>query len=75
MQALWVCFIKNPSRFTWNKGDHLNFEFHHYLENSCGYDGINQSPYAEQALMLELLGKNGIINLDNMIDYAGAMER
>lgn len=52
---------------TWEK---LNQRFHHYLENPQNDSGINQPPYAEQALMIILLGENGIINTENMLDYA-----
>jgi len=49
----------------------LNGLFHHYIENPNNDKKGNQPPYAEQALMLALLGKNGIINTENMLDYAG----
>lgn len=51
----------------WGK---LNDLFHHHLENPENEKKINQPPYTEQAMMLSLLGKNGIINTDSMIDYA-----
>jgi hypothetical protein len=51
----------------WSK---LNELFHHYLEDSNNERKINQPPYTEQAMMLAILGKNGIINTDNMIDHA-----
>lgn len=53
------------SQEAWAK---LNEQFHHHLEKESGE--INQPPYAEQAMMLSLLGNNGIINIENMIDYA-----
>jgi hypothetical protein len=55
------------SKQTW---DELNKRFHHYIENPSNETKGNQPPYAEQAIMLSLLGKNGLINLDSMIDYA-----
>jgi hypothetical protein len=48
----------------------LNLLFHHYIENPANEKRNNQPPYAEQAMMLCLLAKNGIIRTDSMIDYA-----
>ncbi|HIC7211142.1 class I SAM-dependent methyltransferase [Burkholderia stabilis] len=48
----------------------LNRQFHHYIENPNNESKGNQPPYAEQAMMLALLGKNGLIRLDSMVDYA-----
>lgn len=53
-----------------NKWNNLNSEFHHYIENSDNEKGINQPPYAEQAMMLSFLGRNGIVRTDSMLDYA-----
>ncbi|PUE54814.1 hypothetical protein B9Z36_12475 [Limnohabitans sp. Rim8] len=52
---------------TWNE---LNTQFHHYLENPDYKKNINQPPYAEQAMMLAILGKNDIIKTGSMLDYA-----
>ncbi|EAY63234.1 conserved hypothetical protein [Burkholderia cenocepacia PC184] len=52
------------------KWSELNRQFHHYIENPANETKGNQPPYAEQAMMLALLGKNGVIRLDNMVDYA-----
>lgn len=52
-----------------NKWEKLNFDFHHYLENNS--TDINQPPYLEQALLIKILSENGIINSENMLDYAG----
>ncbi|MDD2947522.1 MAG: hypothetical protein PHV80_01595 [Rugosibacter sp.] len=51
----------------WSK---LNESFHHYLENPANEKNINQPPYAEQAMMLMLLGENHIIDTKSMVDYA-----
>lgn len=56
----------------WNK---LNIGFHHAHENQAHEKGepahgINQPPYAEQAFMLALFQKNGLIQSDAMLDYA-----
>ena len=48
----------------------LNSDCHHYSENPESEYRGNQPPYLEQAMMLFLLGKNGIIEVDDMIDYA-----
>lgn len=47
----------------------LNNDFHHYIENNPVT--TNQPPYIDQAIMLMLLQKNRIINLENAIDFAG----
>ncbi|MGF6752787.1 class I SAM-dependent methyltransferase [Paraburkholderia sp. GAS42] len=49
----------------------LNEQFHHYIENPANEKKGNQAPYAEQAMMLVMLGKNGIISIDSTVDYAG----
>lgn len=49
---------------------HLNNQFHHHIENPCNAKSINQPPYAEQAIMLAMLGRIGIIDTNNMLDYA-----
>jgi hypothetical protein len=48
----------------------LNHRFHHYIEDPESSNAINQPPYAEQAMMLKMLGKTGLINTDTMLDYA-----
>lgn len=56
----------------WNK---LNYQFHHYHENVGVDNEINQPPYAEQAMMISFLGKNGVIDLTSILDYAGGYGR
>lgn len=52
----------------WEK---LNTDFHHYNENGGRQTlGFNQPPYAEQALMIELLARNGVIDASSILDYA-----
>jgi len=55
---------------TWVK---LNFDFHSYIENPSNDKVGNQPPYFEQALMLKILLKNGIIDGKDMLDYAGGL--
>lgn len=55
------------SREDWNA---LNLKFHHWIESPDNELEGNQPPYAEQALMLSLLGRNQIIDISNMLDYA-----
>ncbi|NPT55717.1 class I SAM-dependent methyltransferase [Paraburkholderia elongata] len=50
--------------------DELNKHFHHYIENPDNETKGNQPPYAEQAIMLSFLGKNDVISLDSVVDYA-----
>lgn len=61
---------KTHSEIDESKRNKLNSVFHHYLENQENGMIGNQPPYAEQAMMLSLLGKNGIISTDSMVDYA-----
>jgi hypothetical protein len=56
-----------------SKFEKLNKEVHELFENSVlpeAYTG-RQPPYIEQALMFNILIKNGFINETSMIDYAG----
>jgi hypothetical protein len=49
----------------------LNESFHHYIETDPSLpDLLNQPPYAEQAFMLAYLKSHGMIDGDNMLDYA-----
>lgn len=65
-------FVLSKAHQSLDKGqwDKLNHQFHHYIEGSVGGHDLNQPPYAEQALMLRLLGDNGVVRTDSMIDYA-----
>lgn len=51
----------------------LNIDFHTLLEDSFTEKDINQPPYLQQAIMLEVLSKNKIINGEDMLDYAGGL--
>jgi len=51
----------------WNN---LNLRFHHWLQDPASEKKGNQPPYAEQAMMLNLLSRNGIIDTTSMLDYA-----
>ena len=61
---------KTHADFTKERWGELNEAFHHWIEQPENNLEGNQPPYAEQALMLSLLGKNDIIKTDNMLDYA-----
>ncbi len=61
---------KTHSELSESKWNNLNRLFHHHIENPDNEKKSNQPPYAEQAIMLCLLGRNGIINTDSMVDYA-----
>lgn len=58
---------KELSKDNWES---LNLAFHTHLENDTNKT-INQPPYIQQAVMLDVLAKNKIINLENVLDYAG----
>lgn len=47
----------------------LNYDFHHFLENYK--TSINQPPYLQQATMIKVLDRNGIIDASCILDYAG----
>ncbi len=48
----------------------LNSECHRYFEDPKNEKKGNQPPYLEQAMMLLLLGNDGIVDIEDMIDYA-----
>jgi hypothetical protein len=48
----------------------LNSQCHHYFEDQKNEKKGNQPPYAEQSMMLMLLGSNQIVDIEDMIDYA-----
>lgn len=47
----------------------LNSEFHHYIKNNVS--STNQPPYIDQAILLNLLNKNNVLNLNKALDFAG----
>ena len=51
---------------SWNE---LNYLAHNYYERQEQKE-LNQPPYIDQALMMVVLGKAGIIDTSNMLDYA-----
>jgi hypothetical protein len=51
----------------------LNFKFHNYIENLNNPKQANQPPYIEQALMLNILIRNNIINGNHMVDYGAGI--
>jgi len=61
---------KTHSELNKHQWEKLNNLTHNYHENPDNPKMGNQPPYIEQALMLLILGKNGIINTKNMLDYA-----
>lgn len=48
----------------------LNSSWHQHFEGDHQSRTINQPPYADQALALNLLSVNGLIDLGNALDYA-----
>lgn len=53
-----------------NEWIRLNHDTHVFFEDTRENKLVNQPPYANQALMLRILGENGIIDTSRMIDYA-----
>lgn len=58
---------KELSKDAW---ENLNLEFHTYIEKDINRP-TNQPPYIQQAVMLDVLAKNKIINPKKILDYAG----
>jgi hypothetical protein len=48
----------------------LNTSWHHNFEKNPGSRLNNQPPYADQALAISILKKNGLLKLENVHDYA-----
>lgn len=48
----------------------LNSSWHHHFEENVEGNITNQPPYADQALALRMLGKNGVIDINYGLDYA-----
>jgi Methyltransferase domain len=48
----------------------LNISWHHHFEDSTTARNINQPPYADQALALQMLHRNGLVDLGDTLDYA-----
>lgn len=48
----------------------LNKNWHHYFERNVENQISNQPPYADQALALMVLEKNGVFCFENTLDYA-----
>jgi Methyltransferase domain len=52
----------------WEK---LNFDFHDDQEKNIKLRQINQPPYLEQGMMINILAVNGVIDTLDMLDFAG----
>lgn len=52
---------------TWSQ---LNTSWHHHYETHLDQKVSNAPPYAEQALALRMLARNGVLDLDDALDYA-----
>ncbi len=48
----------------------LNLDVHHFMEDPTAEKKGNQPPYLEQATMINLLNRNGVISTGCMLDYA-----
>lgn len=76
----WKCkhcgFVisKTHQKMTKDQWSDLNTSWHHLLERENKDDfqsgTVNQPPYADQALSLMMLEKNGIIDIGDTLDYA-----
>ncbi|ORT77695.1 methyltransferase domain-containing protein [uncultured Citrobacter sp.] len=58
---------RNLSPQEWEE---LNNNYHHYNESAAGRNLGNQPPYLEQAMMVELLIRNNIVDGSDILDYA-----
>jgi hypothetical protein len=61
---------KTHSELSKSKWEKLNYDIHHYNEEYHPEELGTQPPYIEQALMLSILAKNGLIDIENTLDYA-----
>ena len=53
---------------SWEKVNHL---FHTYIEDPRSKKICNQPPYLEQAMLINVLDKSGLVSLKSAIDWAG----
>ncbi len=58
------------SKAAWGE---LNTRFHAYTSDPDVPNHSNQAPYAEQAIVLATLGRQGVIDTSSMLDFAGGM--
>lgn len=66
---------KTHTEMTADEWSHLNDSWHHHFEQNIEKRITNQPPYADQALALMLLSKNGLINMNSSLDYAAGYGR
>lgn len=62
---------KTHSELPPEKWERLNRQFHDHMEDQRTAKQINQPPYGEQALMISLLGRAGLIDTARLLDFAG----
>lgn len=55
---------------TRSEWESLNARCHRAFESDLGNRTINQPPYAGMAMALNILGRNGILRTDRVLDYA-----
>jgi len=59
--------------------ERINIEFHRKLENfeystgACGSQQLNQPPYLQQAVMLNTLHKNDLIDISDCVDWGSGI--
>jgi hypothetical protein len=53
-----------------SKWNEINFLFHEHWDKNKGNYIVNAPPYIEQALMINILFKNDLIDVNNIVDYA-----
>jgi len=61
---------KTHSQLEKEQWEQLNKSFHNYYESIKTNKLIHQPPYIEQALMISILSKHNIIDINSIIDYA-----
>lgn len=72
----WKCqhcgFVisETHKKMTPEEWSQLNMSWHHYFENNIDAKISNSPPYAEQALAMSMLSVNGIVDLNDALDYA-----
>lgn len=68
---------KTHKALSFDAWEKLNSDYHHHHSESGGrsVSGFNAPPYIEQALMIELLTNNQIIDTSSVLDYAAGYGR
>ncbi len=70
-QQCGFVFSKTHAELDQNSWEKINYLFHTYCEDQKNIKATNQPPYLEQAMLLNVLVKNGLVSVEKAIDWAG----